>query len=91
MLQRDGVGFVGVQRRKRMDRAGQVIILSSLFTSLTLAARFSIAKLALLTGKAKTTVVAGLVLSSLLAVTLRKTLFLLNPNIAPADVMPKSK
>ena len=91
MLQRDGVDFRGVQRRKNMDRVGQVLVLGVFFTGLGSAAKYLVAKLAQVTGRGQTTIVAGLAFSVMLCSLLKKGIYYLNPNLAPADVMPKPK
>lgn len=91
MLQRDGVGFRGVQRRKRMDRVGQILFLGTFLTGLTKGAKSLIAKLANVSGRGQTTIVASFVVITVAAFLIKKMLYYLNSNLAPADVMPKTK
>jgi len=91
MLQRDGLDFRDVQNRKRMDRAGQMAVLASGFYGAGVAARTLIRVLARVTGRGNTTVVGGLLALATLPTVLKKALFYLNPNLAPADVLGKTK
>mmetsp|Transcript_24202 Transcript_24202/g.36291 ORF Transcript_24202/g.36291 Transcript_24202/m.36291 type:complete len:358 (-) Transcript_24202:54-1127(-) len=91
MLQRDGLDFRDVQNRKRMDRAGQMTVLATGFYGAGVAARTLIRVLARVTGRGNTTIVGGLLTLAALPTVLKKALFYLNPNLAPADVLGKTK
>mmetsp|Transcript_7474 Transcript_7474/g.16957 ORF Transcript_7474/g.16957 Transcript_7474/m.16957 type:complete len:646 (-) Transcript_7474:100-2037(-) len=90
MLQKRENTFCGIRRRKRLERVGQVSILGSLFTALTISARQLIRTLSRVTGKRNTTVAATLV-ASLSAIALaKKAAVFLVPGLAPADVLNKA-
>lgn len=91
MLQRDGLTFRDVQNRKRMDRAGQVVILGTGFYGVSVAAKTLIRALARTTGRGNATIACGLMAIAALPAVLKKALFYLNPNLAPADVLGKTK
>jgi hypothetical protein len=91
MLQKENITFRGVRRRKRLDRIGQIALLSVFFSGMTMTVKRLIAELARLTGKNSAFVATsgfGLVLT---AVLFKPLLGILNPRQAPADVLAKTK
>lgn len=87
MLQKEGVTFVGVRRRKRMDRIGQLTLIGTALSCMgwgmkcMLKALFKVMNTSPKVGAA----MIGVVLLGLASRVKGK----LNSNLAPADVMPK--
>lgn len=90
MLQKEGVTFTGVRRRKRMDRLGQVALIGTGLSTFTCGVKALVRSVANATGKNTLTVSAGLGASIIFLSMLRKFASLLNPNASPADVLVKS-
>ena len=87
MLQNEKITFTGVGRRKRMDRLGQLSLIGMGLTGFTIGLKCALRGIAKAVS-ASPRVGAGVVAVAFMAVAARmaKTL---NPNLAPADVMPK--
>jgi len=91
MLQKEGIGFRGIRRRKMFDRIGQTFVLSSVLSGLSFGAQFGVKKIAKLTGKSSPTILVSFVALSLLGSLLKNKLSLFNSDMAPADVLNKTK
>lgn len=91
MLQKENVTFRGVRRRKRADRAAQVALIASGAYIAGLGIKSGLSLLRRVTGKSSTTILLGLTGMLTVIRVLKKIAFYLNPNIAPADVMAKTK
>jgi len=90
MLQKSENSFCSLRRRKRLERMGQISILGSFFTALTVGARQLIRVLSRVSGTRTSTVAAGLAASvAAIALAKRVTVFLV-PGLAPADVLNKA-
>jgi hypothetical protein len=92
MLQRDDLTFKQVARRKCMDRIAQVSILGTLLMGATLVTRFMIRSIAEALGRRPSTVTATLA-GAVIAFRFLKnsSSSLINPEMAPADVLAKMK
>ena len=91
MLQRDDMTFNQVARRKRMDRAAQLTIIGSFLTGAAWTAKKAVLSVAKALGRrpstvtgALATIVAGFLFS-------KKAFSLINPEMAPADLLAKMK
>lgn len=92
MLQKKGVDFRGVRRRKRFDRIGQVAILTSILSSMALTARMAVLAIARATGQNSASVVAAMAATGGVGMVLKKRMgFFFQKGLAPADVLAKTK
>lgn len=91
MLQRNDLTFNQVARRKRMDRAAQVSILASVVTTMTWVAKKAIGLVAKSLGRRPSTVTGALAGILVGFAVFKKAFAILNPNMAPADVLAKMK
>ena len=90
MLQREGIGFQQVARRKRYDRIGQVAILGSATVSMFVVAKFLVSTVAKALGKRSSTVFSGMLGLLVVMTLLQKLTGFLVPGMAPADIMTKT-
>ena len=90
MLQKEGITFTGVRRRKRFDRLGQVAIIGSVIYGFTAGVKLIIRSIAKATGKNSGTITAGLFGGAVIALLLKKLAFFTKGNISPADVLTKT-
>jgi len=91
MLQRDGVGFEEVRRRKRMDRLLQVACIGGLMKGATFLVKKSIKSIASITGKSQTAASSIMVGVMAILFLLKKLSYFFNSDLAPADVLNKTK
>ena len=91
MLQKEGIGFSDVGRKKRMDRIGQVVILGSTLGAFGLLTKTLVNALANALGKESMSVMGGLALFGMTAILLKNLASYLKPGMAPADVLNKTK
>lgn len=91
MLQRDGVDFCGVRRRKQMDRVLQVACVGGVLTGLSMATKRLVKVVASLSGKRITTLTGIITAIAALFLAFQKAKFYLNPDLAPADVLAQTK
>jgi len=91
MLQRDDMTFNQVAERKRLDRAVQVGIISSMLTATIWTAKKGIGLVAKALGRRPSTVTAALAGLFAGALFFKKAFSLFNPEMAPADVLAKMK
>jgi len=91
MLQREGIGFTDVRRRKRMDRALQIICIGIFFKGVGYLGNTLIKSIAFLTGKSRSTTSTILFGAVSLLIVAKKASFYLNSSLAPADVLNKTK
>jgi 2-polyprenyl-6-methoxyphenol hydroxylase-like FAD-dependent oxidoreductase len=89
MLQRDSLTFRQIARRKRMDRAGQAVILGSGLTGIGCAAHFLVGALARRVGKSTSAVTAGLLALVVVLRMVPELATFLVAGLAPADVLTK--
>lgn len=90
MLQKEGIGFQQVARRKRLDRLGQVAILGSVAVSMFSLAKVIVATIANALGKRSSTVFGGFLGLVVLISLVSKLSGYLVPGMAPADIMTKT-
>jgi hypothetical protein len=90
MLQKEGITFTGVRRRKRFDRLGQVAIIGSGIYGFTACVKLVIRSIARATGKNRGTITVGLFGGVVFASLLKKLAFFTKGNISPADVLTKT-
>ena len=90
MLQREGIGFKQVARRKRFDRIGQVAILASGAVGMFEVAKFLVSTVSKASGKRSSTVFGGMLGLLVVSTLLQKLTGFLVPGMAPADVMTKT-
>ena len=90
MLQKEGITFTDVKRRKRFDRLGQIALIGTGITGVQFAAKSAVRALVKATGKKTTTVYTGLLGAVVFAALLKKIAYFLNSNISPADVLTKT-
>ena len=90
MLQKEGISFTGVRRRKRFDRLGQVALIGTGVAVATTAVKALVKVVARVSGKNSGTIVAGM--SSFLAIAFlfKKMAFFFKGNISPADVLTRT-
>ncbi len=91
MLQRQGITFTGIGRRKRMDRAGQVAILGTGMCGFAWGVKSLIKGVAKVTGQNSAVVSGGIASLLILASMLKKVTPMFNPNASPADALNKMK
>lgn len=91
MLQREDMTFNQVARRKRLDRAVQVGVVSSMLTAAIWTAKKGIGLVARALGRRPSTVTGALAVFIAGALFFKKAFSLLNPEMAPADVLAKMK
>eukprot|EP00555_Chaetoceros_dichaeta_P010260 CAMPEP_0198270948 /NCGR_PEP_ID=MMETSP1447-20131203/47229_1 /TAXON_ID=420782 /ORGANISM="Chaetoceros dichaeta, Strain CCMP1751" /LENGTH=683 /DNA_ID=CAMNT_0043963281 /DNA_START=151 /DNA_END=2202 /DNA_ORIENTATION=+ len=91
MLQKDGMSFKALRQRKRMDRAGQVLTLVVGVVGGIFGVRLLLLGLVQVAGGSGATVAAGIGGATLIVAFLRKFGFYFNKNLAPADVMVKTR
>jgi len=91
MLQKENITFRGVRRRKRMDRIGQLAVIGTSLSTVALGMKSAIKLLSRLTGRNSSTILSIITGVTFGYVMLKKMAFYLNPNVAPADVMAKTK
>lgn len=89
MFQKEGVTFVGIRRRKWIDRVGQGAVVGGTLCGLLKGFASLVKTLVSLTGWGPSAVVASLTASAALAWALQRARFLFLPGLAPADVMPQ--
>lgn len=91
MLQRDDMTFNQVARRKRMDRMAQLTIIGSFLSGAAWTAKKAVFTVAKILGRRPSTV-TGALAATIAGVLFSKKVFqLVNPNMAPADVLAKMK
>lgn len=91
MLQKRENSFCGLRRRKRVERLGQFITLSTVLSTLGLGARQFILLLSRVTGKGNSTVTMALVGCSVaFAIFVKRVAVFLVPGLAPADVLNRA-
>lgn len=90
MLQKEGIGFQQVARRKRLDRMGQIAILGTGAFGMFSLAKFLVTFAAKLMSKRNSTVLGGLLGLAAACVLLQKLAGFLVPGMAPADIMTKT-
>lgn len=91
MFQKEGITFVGIRRRKLIDRLGQSVVLAGALCGLGAGCAALLGMLVRMTGRGPVAVMAGLTASVMALGALRRTGFLFLPGLAPADVMPKTQ
>ena len=91
MLQKEGVGFRQVARRKRQDRLLQVALIGTFMTATVTAARAVLRIAAKALGQKSSTVLGGALAVSAAAVLVKKLVGYLVPGMAPADILTKTK
>lgn len=91
MLQKEGVTFRQVARRKRFDRIGQVAVIGAFLTGVVAGARAAVNGLAGALGKNNTTVIGAFTVGCVAAFFVKKLAGYLVPGMAPADVLNKTK
>jgi hypothetical protein len=87
MLQKRENSFCGLRRRKRVERLGQFITLSTVFSTLGLGARQFILLLSRVTGKRNSTVTMALVGCAVAVAFVKRVAAFLVTGLAPADVL----
>ena len=91
MLQRDDMTFNQVARRKRIDRIAQLTIIGSFLSGAAWTAKKIVFLAANALGRRPSTV-AGALVATIVGVLFSKKAFqLINPNMAPADLLAKMK
>jgi len=85
MLQKEELTFRYVGRRKRMDRLGQVAILSVGLSGVACGAKALVRRVAKLTGRNSATVLGALSGMAIFTSLLKKLAVITNPNFSPAD------
>jgi len=88
MFQRTDYDFRGIQKRKRIDRINQTLVLG-FFGYLLSKTNFIFDALSQATGQNLTTVISAVVGTIAAAVFVRKAAFFFLPGLAPADVLGK--
>lgn len=90
MLQKEGITFTGVRRRKRFDRLGQIALISTGLSGVTLCIKSAVKALARASGKKASTITFGFAGATILAVVLKKLISFLTGMASPADVLTKT-
>lgn len=91
MLQREGMGFQQVRRKKRLDRFLQIVCIGSVLKGIVYGTKKLIQSIASITGKSNTGVASIMVGAATALFALQKLKFFLNGDLAPADVLNKTK
>ncbi len=86
LLQKEGITFTGVRRRKRLDRLGQLALIGVTASGVTWGAK---RLLRVIANVATRNPKAGLGFVGLTFAALVIRILKVNPNLSPADVMPK--
>ena len=90
LLQKEGITFTGVRRRKRFDRLGQVALIGSGITAVSMGVKLLVKSVAKATGKHSGTIAAGMASFVVFATLFKKLSFFMKGNISPADVLTKT-
>ena len=90
MLQKEGITFTGVRRRKRFDRLGQIALISTGMLGLTVGAKALVRALVKASGKKASTVTVGIAGIAVVAAVFKKLAFFMKGNVSPADVLTKT-
>ena len=91
MLQRDDMTFNQVARRKRIDRIAQLTIIGSFFSGAAWTAKKVIFAVAKALGRRPLTVAGTLAVTISGVLFSKKAFKIINPEMAPADVLAKMK
>lgn len=90
MLQKEGITFSGVRRRKRFDRLGQIVLIGSGFSAAISGVKVLINMVAKMTGKSNASVSFGMAGLFIMVASLKNIAFFTRSNISPADVLTKT-
>ena len=90
LLQKEGITFTGVRRRKRFDRLGQVALIGSGITAVSMGVQLLVKSVAKATGKNSGTIAAGMASFVAFATLFKKLNFFMKGGISPADVLTKT-
>lgn len=91
MLQKDGITFSGVRRRKRLDRAIQLILIGSGMSAAFSGVKAFVNAIAKITGRNSTSVSFAMASMFVLVTVVRKNIsFFTRNNVSPADVLTKT-
>lgn len=91
MLQKEGITFSGVRRRKRLDRAFQLILIGSGLSAAFSGLKAFVNTIAKITGKNSASVSFAIVSAFFLVTLARKNIsFFTRSNVSPADVLTKT-
>eukprot|EP00557_Chaetoceros_sp_GSL56_P003064 CAMPEP_0176491560 /NCGR_PEP_ID=MMETSP0200_2-20121128/8499_1 /TAXON_ID=947934 /ORGANISM="Chaetoceros sp., Strain GSL56" /LENGTH=550 /DNA_ID=CAMNT_0017889001 /DNA_START=214 /DNA_END=1866 /DNA_ORIENTATION=- len=91
MLQKDGITFSGVRRRKRLDRAAQLVLIGSGLSAVFAWIKAFVNTVANITGKNSSSVSFAMAGVFVLVSAARKNMsFFTRNNVSPADVLTKT-